>query len=54
MYGSPGHVKTTALDLSKDPPARHTAKALEAEDGDLDYRCACMLVQSVGVVLGDG
>jgi hypothetical protein len=40
LYGSPGHVEMTALDLSKDPPTRHTAKVLETEEGDLDYRCA--------------
>ena len=54
LYGSPGHVEMTALDLSTEPPTRHTAEVLETEEGDLDYRCACMLAQSVGVVLEDG
>ena len=40
------------MDLLTDAPTRHTV--LETEEGDLDYRCACMLAQSVGVVLEDG
>ena len=54
FYGSPGHVEMTALDLSKDPPARHTAELVETEQGDLDYCYACMLARSVGIRLADG
>jgi hypothetical protein len=54
LFGSPGHIEMTAVDLSTDPPTRHTAKVLETEPGDLDYRCACMLAESVGVTLEDG
>src|SRR5688572_14864598 len=53
LYGSPGQVEMTALDLSKDPPTRYTAKVLETEKGDLDYRCACTLAQSVREVVED-
>jgi hypothetical protein len=42
----------TALDISTDPPTRHSAKMLEMEAGDLDYPCAC--AESVGVTLADG
>jgi hypothetical protein len=44
----------TALELATDPPTRHTAKVLETEPGDLDYRSACMLAESVGVVWEEG
>jgi hypothetical protein len=54
LFGSPGHEGLTALDLSTDPPTRHTAKVMETEPGDLDYRSVCMLADSVGVTLGDG
>lgn len=54
LLGAPGFVEMTAVDPAADPPARHTAKVLETEAGDRDYRCACLLAQSVGVVLEDG
>jgi hypothetical protein len=33
----------TALDFSTNQPTRHTAKVLETEGDDLDYRCAGVL-----------
>jgi hypothetical protein len=41
------------LDLSKDPPTKHVACVVEGE-GDLDYRCAPLLAELVGLSLADG
>jgi hypothetical protein len=43
-----------ALDLSLDPPTKHVARVVEGEAGDLDYRCACLLAELVGLNLDDG
>ena len=43
-----------ALDPSVDPPTKHVARMAEGEAGDLDYRCACLLAQMIGIQLGDG
>jgi hypothetical protein len=55
LLGSqPGCVEMHALDLSKDPPTTHVARVVEGEAGDLDYRCACLVAELVGVKLNDG
>jgi hypothetical protein len=46
-----GSVEMHALDLSVDPPTKHVARVVEGEGGDLDYRCACLLAELVGVDL---
>jgi hypothetical protein len=40
-----------AVDVTTDPPAQHVARVVEGEAGDLDYRCACLLAEAVGVEL---
>jgi hypothetical protein len=40
-----------ALELSVDPPIKHVARVVENEHGDLDYRCACLLAELVGIEL---
>lgn len=49
-----GSVEMHALYLSQAPPARHVARVTEGEAGDLDYRCACLLAELVGIDLKDG
>jgi hypothetical protein len=49
-----GSVEMHALDLSQDPPAKHVTRVVEGEGGDLDYRCACLLAELVGIELKDG
>jgi hypothetical protein len=49
----PACVEMHALDLSQDPPITHVARVVEGEDGDLDYRCACLLAELVGIDLKD-
>jgi hypothetical protein len=48
----PGPVETHALDLSVEPPTKHVARVVEGEGGDLDYRCACLLAELIGVRTG--
>jgi hypothetical protein len=50
----PACVEMHALDLSQDPPVKHVARVVEGEGGDLDYRCACLLAELVGIDLADG
>ena len=50
----PGAVEMHALDLTTEPPTKHVARVVEGEAGDLDYRCACLLAEAVGVELDDG
>lgn len=54
LLGQPGAVEMHAINLSVDPPQQHVARVLEGEAGDLDYRCACLLAEAVGVDLEDG
>lgn len=49
----PGCVEMHALDLRYDPPAKHVARVDEGEGGDLDYRCACLLAERVGLEPAD-
>ena len=42
-----------APDLRTDPPTKHVRRVVEGEGGDLDYRCACLLAELVGVGLDD-
>jgi hypothetical protein len=48
-----GSVEMHALDLSVDPPVKHVARVVEGAGGDLDYRCACLLAQVIGIQLQD-
>jgi hypothetical protein len=50
----PGAVEMHAIDLSTDPPTQHVARVIEGEAGDMDYRCACVLAELVGIQLEDG
>ena len=50
----PGCVEMHALDLPHEPPTKHVARVVEGERGDLDYRCACLLGELVGMDLRDG
>ena len=47
-----GCVEMHALDLPHDPPTKHVARVVEGEGGDLDYRCACLLAELIGVRTG--
>ena len=47
-------VEMHALDLSHDQPTKHVARVAEGEAGDVDYRCACLLAELVGLALEDG
>jgi hypothetical protein len=33
---------------------KHAARFVKGEGGDLDYRCACLLAELVGIDLKDG
>ena len=35
-------------------PIKHVARVVEGEADDLDYRCACLLAEMVGIDLEDG
>jgi hypothetical protein len=50
----PGCVEIHALDLSHALPTKHVARVVEGEAADLDYRCACLLAELVGVDVEDG
>jgi len=55
LYGtSLAAVEMHAVDPSKEPPAQHVARVGEVEGGNLDYRCACLLAEMVGIDLEDG
>jgi hypothetical protein len=54
MGTRPACVEMHALDVSQDPPAKHVARVVEGEGGALDYRCACLLAESLGIDLEDG
>lgn len=49
-----GAVEMHALNLSKDPPDKHVARVVEGESDDLDYQCAWVLAEMVGIDLMDG
>jgi len=54
LYGTTlAAVEMHAVDLSKEPPMQHVARVGEVEGGDLDYRCACLLAEMVGIDLLD-
>lgn len=50
----PGAVEMHAVGLSTDPSGQHIARVIEGEADDLDYRCACLLAEAVGIELEDG
>jgi hypothetical protein len=50
----PGSVEMHALGLSQDPPVKRMARVVEGEGGGLDYRCACLLAEMLGIDLQDG
>ena len=50
----PASVEMHALDLSEDPPVKHVARVVEGEGGNLDYRCACLLAEMVGIDIKNG
>jgi hypothetical protein len=54
LLGSrPASVEMHAIDPSDDPPTKHVARVVEGEAGDLDYRCACLLAELVGMQLDE-
>ena len=50
----PACIEMHAIDIRTDPPTKHVARVVEGEAGDLDYRCACLLAEVVGLDLEDG
>jgi len=47
-------VEMHAVDVRSDPPVQQVARVGVGEDGDTDYRCACLLAEAVGIDLMDG
>src|SRR5258706_10761928 len=50
----PGAIEMHAVDPSTDPPTQHVARVADVDVDDVDYRCACVLAEAVGVELADG
>ncbi len=54
LYGTtPAGVEMHAIDAYKESPVKHVARVGEVEGGDLDYKCACLLAEMVGIDLED-
>ena len=47
----PAATEMHPVDLSTDPVTQHVARVVEGEAADLDYRCACLLAEMVGMRL---
>jgi hypothetical protein len=55
LLGSvPAFVEMHALNVSVDPPMQYIARVGEDEAEDVDYQCACLLAEQVGLDLRDG
>ena len=50
----PGFVEMHAVDSSTAPPQQYLARVVEVEAKDVDYHCACVLAEAVGIELQDG